>query len=997
MNKRGGDAAPPQVIRAIVNAILPNSASDESRDKAYSRACYTLKNFNPPTFSHNIYALRDIIKNDIEGAHNPEQAAKAQHLCDILISNKMVHRKDSILRVLRGISSYERSKFGNVIPIPSMISQNTSGSGEENNLDGQGSLGGYPMGLERKIKIDEEKKMSSWGKEIREEKKERKLNEVKISVPNKIQEKQTGVTSELLCKDVVYTMQGVPGQYIFFRENENRVTDLPNRNNRGYLSKEDASSFSSSSSKDRGSFLQNTSIFPAIPLTQPQYAAVTRCAESGLLIAQKATGMRKVISEENGICGALLSAIEIEKANYLKIVSTLPNTVSIQCEEDKNNISSRPFHTLLTVAESWRPILAYLAALTEKALSSTANEIDLLSDLCLLCEHGDPTISTIMNRLFTAAIQPFMNAMKSWCLYGEILGYSKLLQGRYNNSGNNSLGSKPNETYNSTMPGSFFVKMSSESETDLWKSRYSFSNSLVPRFIPFDLAQDCYILGKSVSFLRNACKEFGYTIPSELLELSETHEIFSPDFTKRNMSIDIFVKKLRVFVDLALQSVTDAIMQTLFNKFNLRSHLSAIHCFLLLTRSDFSAELHDVIETFASDPDNNKDYGGNGFSIPKNRLVAALDGAIRKSSVSSMPKECLDNVDIDLRDISKIGQGQGFGNQRVYSSHSTVPFTLTYVVSPPLSTIITPEAIDIYELVFRRILSLQISEKTLNRIWAERMRMARLDHILSMSAEKTHKVKSEKYKMIFKELHKVSLLSYKMHYAVTSIINYAMTEVIHLSITNFSDNLSKAKSLGDVISAHERCVKDIGKRLLICTDKRRSAVIQERTGGTVDIKGSTESKILTEFGENLDNFNQLVFDFDVFCQHLFSRSEAEARHIEQTRIDYKDKVENAWVEEDSNMESPRPNNSIEAADFSIDGKVMGSEEIIQNTNMYTRRYNEITTKICNALTAASQLGSMVTGMEGECMEFLSSRLRDGMVDTDEGDKANISSMSDTGL
>jgi gamma-tubulin complex component 3 len=134
---------------------------------------------------------------------------------------------------------------------------------------------------------------------------------------------------------------------------------------------------------------------------------------------------------------------------------------------------------------------------------------------------------------------------------------------------------------------------SSSSGADLWRGRHVLDPSLVPSFLPLELAQQVLVLGKSLHFMRRACGDAQWVqgaIHKHTTGSSSSGGVVggvgsSGNTTTKNNSSNVaeaWVSELRSLVE-SIGSATHArLLHVMENKFGLRTHLAALKKFLLL-------------------------------------------------------------------------------------------------------------------------------------------------------------------------------------------------------------------------------------------------------------------------------------------------------------------------------------------------------------------------------------------------------------------------------
>jgi gamma-tubulin complex component 3 len=407
----------------------------------------------------------------------------------------------------------------------------------------------------------------------------------------------------------------------------------------------------------------------------------------------------------------------------------------------------------------WSPPLAVLAALADavQGLEGSA----LLASVHSLTRHGSPAVAATSRRVFTAAAVPVQRVLAGWLATGEI----------------------------DDDAGEFFVRcLRSELSPDrLWRSAF-LPADMVPPWLPPALLQRITVTGRTVAFIRIACGQPAFRVHG-------THFL---DVALRadGSGLDISdAAPLRPVVAACHEAAAARLVRLLHDDFHLTLHFEAVRDFLLLGDGEAADALLREIT-------HRRLLEGPAADVP-HHLLLPLPGACALDARSG--RRPLPQCEIDV--LSRLGI-------RLDARLSPEPalasgwdaFAVDLEVPPPISTVLTAEAMTDYRRIFSLLWSLRRAATQLTSLWQG---ASRVSQQLQRSAP------SRASQPVLSALTTLLLAVRVMRHTVGAIEQYAMAEVIDLGWSWFSHRVQHAPSLDAIIAAHDDFLSSLLHKLML--------------------------------------------------------------------------------------------------------------------------------------------------------------------------------------
>jgi len=371
--------------------------------------------------------------------------------------------------------------------------------------------------------------------------------------------------------------------------------------------------------------------------------------------------------------------------------------------------------------------------------------------------QGDPELGSCVATLLSACCRPLYTMLLRWLLDGSL-----------------------EDPYNEFF---IFGDPSVQGES-IWHHKYSIRVAMIPRFLSLTWAKKILSTGKSINFLHSVCGDTGHVegragaISS--LERMDPATLFSGEVD--NPLLETVGQ---------LYNVTSRhVLDIMYGKFQLMSHLAALRKYMLLGQGDIMRYLLDLLDEELSHP---------ASDLYPHNLAGILETAIRGTNTQFEDQEILERLDVRLLEIQAGDTGWDV-------------FSLDYKVSGPIGVVFTPDIMTQYLMLF-------------NTLW----RAKRMEWILSCSWKKLaslHKM-ARQLPELSPVLHLANLVASEMIHFIHQMAYYTTFEVMECGWDSLNKKINTAESLDEIISAHEEFLGTLVSRALL-DDRSRDVLTQLR-------------------------------------------------------------------------------------------------------------------------------------------------------------------------
>ena len=296
------------------------------------------------------------------------------------------------------------------------------------------------------------------------------------------------------------------------------------------------------------------------------------------------------------------------------------------------------------------------------------------------------------------------------------------------------------------------------------------------------LAQRILQIGKSIIFLRRCCREVEYGQEAS----KSVKRIASLEYGQWDELDELVTNWAKV--------ANQALVDMLFRRYKLQSHLHAIKQYLLFGQGDFVRHLIDLLA-------DNVQAGTS--QILHHNLTGIVETAVRASYLQG---------EDDVRERVHVSTMEAGAGDDLYSV-----FSLEYKVDPPCNAIITAKHMSKYKRIFNFLWGLKRVEQALSTSWRRASELCHIGthNVLSKGKDRAqHKLLQKFALSVAYTACKMGIHQQMMHF-VSNLEYYIMFEVLECSWERFSEEMRAARDVDALIAAHNRYVDGILERTLL--------------------------------------------------------------------------------------------------------------------------------------------------------------------------------------
>ncbi|KAI9275027.1 Spc98 family-domain-containing protein [Helicostylum pulchrum] len=516
------------------------------------------------------------------------------------------------------------------------------------------------------------------------------------------------VTESDLLRDLIFIFQGIDGQYIKFNPE-----------------------------------LNDYSLISGISVSKPMEEMVFKLADIGWLYIKIRKFIQLNVDNPNiGLVGqSLCAALQHELTEYYKLIAILEAQIEKQIADKSfsNDQQSLTLKRLMVWTLDCTQKLRLMSILVDVCQDQKGGA--LMTTIHNYTKHGDPFFRKYLTDMLQVVSKPFYEMLARWVYEGEL-----------------------DDPYDE-----FLVACDpTVSEEDLWQSKYSIRENMLPSFLSKELGQKIFAIGKSLNFIRYSCHD------DTLVE--QYYTTFNNNTAARLAFKYGENKVVEEAIDVAYMNTSKALLDLLKTKYKLMDHLKAMKRYLLLGQGDFIQYLMDVLGENLSKP---------ATTLLRHNLTGILETAVRSSNAQYDDPEILNRLDVRILEIQSNDLGWDV-------------FTLDYHVDAPINTVFSHAAMLQYLQIF-------------NFLW----RLKRVEYTLSASWKKWGKASREFANVtdIQQDLHFAQLTIQRMVHCIYQLQHYVLFEVLECSwdkLETFIEN--KSIDLDSIIEAHLNYLSEITEK-----------------------------------------------------------------------------------------------------------------------------------------------------------------------------------------
>ena len=524
---------------------------------------------------------------------------------------------------------------------------------------------------------------------------------------------------------------------------------------------------------------------------------------------------------------AFSAALNKELGGYHHLLAMLESKLKKNVEKMKHpkirNHQPFTFRRLLVWLSEPTFRLQVLATITDGVQSLRGGQ---LADALHLHakSHGDPMIQDLLYEIVATSTTPIYRMMKNWVLEGLlpndphdeffIVQRVKKSNGIQDNKHRRKINKQTRKYHSNDI----------DNDDNIWDGKYYLNATMIPRFIGEELAQEALLVGKGINFIRVYLDE-----PSWRLCLNESSVSESPGSTfclKDNVETSFRYgneyKLLQTLLHASSQINSHILKSLIGRQHRLIDHLHGIKRILLLGQGDFVVTLLDGLQFELNKPSNR---------VYIHTLNAIFDNAIRSTNARYLPPHVLEKFRVKLlkktntflfSDNDSRDDKLPKDSLRQHEDVGWDIFSLDYNLEAPLSAIIHSRARQKYRRIFHLLWKMKQIEWALNKSWKQ---ANALNHALWQYLGKYNTTNRKKIsgKSAMLLLNQAATTRQAMLHFISNLQSYLLFEVVEGGWKSLLQSVQKAKSLNEVIEAHDNYLSNITKKSLL--DRRSSGLI----------------------------------------------------------------------------------------------------------------------------------------------------------------------------
>ena len=322
-----------------------------------------------------------------------------------------------------------------------------------------------------------------------------------------------------------------------------------------------------------------------------------------------------------------------------------------------------------------------------------------------------------------------------------------------------------------------------ETESGYWKSRFGFRAEMLPATLTQAQARNILLIGKNIDFIRRSIRAKDWKMSPDIVALARKATFDEPSSVEK-------------VIGEALAHTNAAVLHLLFEKNSFGQVLFAARSLFLVSTGDLFDSIVGGLEDILSAPT---------LQINSSAVKEQLQAAARDTVpyLSAAENDALDYINVVFDDNAN----------RLATGHDTFTISLPFI--RPHNAVLHDEAVLKYQSLFKFLFRVKRAEVGLKRAWQQAILMARSPHTRQQSN-------------LIRQARQASVTLYKhVNGFVVNIQMYLMTEAIQGSWANLQSALESAKSLDDVIDAHEMYLGSLLKFTLLADEQEYGRALKE--------------------------------------------------------------------------------------------------------------------------------------------------------------------------
>ncbi|GAA6006006.1 hypothetical protein JCM10207_007304 [Rhodosporidiobolus poonsookiae] len=400
-----------------------------------------------------------------------------------------------------------------------------------------------------------------------------------------------------------------------------------------------------------------------------------------------------------------------------------------------------------------------------------------LSTLHAYTSNGDPFISSFSSRMLQTLSVPFFATLSSWIYDGELRDpYDEFFVAL-----NPALDGNGDERWAARREDPVFGERAEEDGVaphELWAQKFSFRREMLPAFLEESFGKKIFSTGKSLNYMKYSCEDAAWVVERNR---AEDRTLQYADMADLERSIT-----------LAYSKASERLFELFFDKFRLMEHLRALKDYLMLGKGDFVEILMEQLGPSLSKPAN---------TLYRHNLTSTLETAIRGSMPPSTDalSSVLRRLDARMLDFE---QGQVGWDV----------FLLEYKVDAPLSTVLDPDSLEQYRVMFKHLWEIKRVEYALNEAWRTLMTNTRV---------------LKRDSAVAFDLHQTRISLGEMIFFVRQVEYYCHLEVVACQWAELEAFVEKKDGdLDGLIEAHQKYLRKLTEKALLKAQAKRKREVK---------------------------------------------------------------------------------------------------------------------------------------------------------------------------
>jgi len=605
--------------------------------------------------------------------------------------------------------------------------------------------------------------------------------------------------------------------------------------------------------------------------------AIALCGECGYLYSRISNYITLVLEEDvHGVqCSmsrALASRFDKELGLYHDYLITLEDElppvdlldIQQQQQQQSTITPQQRYLTLRSLTSKLIPIrnhLRTLAIIADGIASCNLRGGKLLSNLLRHSLDGKTEHTALVRSVACDVSMPWYKLLNNWLANGILNDYH-------------------NEFFVKEMKyGGMTSGLSSTSGYYTWHQRYVLVEGQIPLcsvgglmdIITADLAKEVLLVGKGINFIRYCLLDKDWEVVEKSTneeDLNEEKDDGSSQGYNFATLVDVDInddelKCVSTLHDAVMKSsarIHSHILDSLENQHHMMHHLLALKNFMFLGQGDFVSSFVECLD---------QEFQGRTSiaGIYAHTLSSLLEGSLRTTTARFLPNFVLGNLRARLmidqnNDSSQYamvpppsnatdGEMTPWKDNESTSIQDPWDFIyLDYKINSPLDAIVHASAMETYHQVFLFLFRLKRVEWMLNNSWRQSTALNHAILIETKAGGADAPTISEAAEHSSFLLRRISSTRQTMLHFISNLQNYLMFEVLEGGWEGLTQSLSKARSLDDVIRAHDSYLNEIVDKTFLSNDEESNTSVE-----------SLMRKLLS-----------IALKFGKFQDHIFSNS-----------------------------------------------------------------------------------------------------------------------------